>query len=128
MAARKKRRGPEKASPFRELVSKDGFEIRIGKSNIANDKLVRASNGNDLWFHVQGFPGSHVVVRAGGKRQIPQATVMEAAQLALKYSTRAKDKKGTVVYTHIKHVKRPKHAEPGTVRITQEKTVYARLS
>ena len=128
VAARKKRRGPEKASPFREFVSKDGFEIRVGKSNIANDKLVRASNGNDLWFHVQGFPGSHVVVRAGGKRQIPQATVMEAARLALKYSTRAKDKKGTVVYTHIKHVKRPKHAPPGTVLITQEKTVHARLS
>ena len=128
LAVRKKRRGPEKASPFREFVSKDGFEIRVGKSNIANDKLVRASNGNDLWFHIQGFPGSHVVVRAGRKGQIPQATVMEAARLALKHSSRAKDKKGTVVYTHIKYVKRPKHAPPGTVRITQEKTVHARLS
>lgn len=128
LAVRKKRRGPEKAAPFREFVSKDGFEIRVGKSNIANDKLVRASNGNDLWFHVQGFPGSHVVVRAGKNREVPRTTLMEAAELALKYSTRAKDKKGTVVYTHIKHVKRPKHAPPGTVRITQEKTVYARLS
>jgi predicted ribosome quality control (RQC) complex YloA/Tae2 family protein len=126
---RQKRRGvPEKASPFRQFVSKDGFEIRVGKNNLANDKLIRVSNGNDLWFHLRDFPGSHVVVRAGKKPQLPQSTVMEAAQLALKYSSKARDKKGVVVYTHVKNLKRPKKAPPGQVLVTREKTIHARIS
>ena len=71
----KKRKGAQKASPFRLFTSRDGFEIRVGKNNIANDELVRASNGNDLWFHLRDFPGSHVVVRAGGRRELPQSTI-----------------------------------------------------
>ena len=122
-----RKKGVQKASPFREFTSQDGFEIRVGKNNLANDDLVRSSNGNDLWFHLRDFPGSHVVVRAGGRRELPQTTIMEAANLALKYSSKAKDKKGLVIYTHVKNVKRPKKAPPGQVTVTREKTIHARI-
>ena len=118
----------QKSSPFRLFTSKDGFEIRVGKNNIANDDLVRTSNGNDLWFHLRDFPGSHVVVRAGGKRELPRTTIMEAANLALKYSKKAQDKKGLVIYTHVKNVKKHKKSPPGQVTVTREKTIHARLS
>ena len=121
-------KGVQKSSPFRLFTSKDGFEIRVGKSNLSNDELVRTSNGNDLWFHLRDFPGSHVVVRAGGKRELPQTTIMEAANLALKYSKKAQDKKGLVIYTHIKNVRKHKKTPPGQVTVTREKTIHARLS
>ena len=123
-----KRKGAQKASPFRLFTSKDGFEIRVGKNNLSNDELVRTSNGNDLWFHLRDFPGSHVVVRAGGRRDLPQSTITEAANLALKYSSKARDKKGLVIYTHVKNIKKPKKAPPGQVTVTREKTIHARLS
>ncbi|MFQ5431549.1 MAG: NFACT RNA binding domain-containing protein [Nitrospinota bacterium] len=123
-----KRKGVQKSSPFRLFTSKDGFEIRVGKNNLSNDELVRSSNGNDLWFHLRDFPGSHVVVRAGGRRELPQSTIMEAANLALKYSSKARDKKGLVIYAHVKNVKKPKKAPPGQVTVTREKTIHARLS
>lgn len=116
------------SSACRLFTSIDGLEIRIGRNNLQNDDLVRSSNGNDLWFHVRDFPGPHVVVRAGRKGDVPQTTIMEAAKLALKYSTRAKDKKGIVVYAHVKNLKKPKKAPPGKVTVTREKTIHVRLS
>ncbi|MBI5178864.1 MAG: NFACT family protein [Nitrospinae bacterium] len=122
-AAREK----QKRSAFRSFVSADGFEMLVGRSGRENDELVRKSNGNDLWFHVRDFPGSHVVVRTGKKTDVPSGTIAEAARLALKHSSRARDGKGTVVYTFIKHVKKPKNAPPGSVLVTREKTVQVHL-
>ncbi len=129
-SARQKERGGKKrpSAGCRFFTSPDGLEIRVGRNNLQNDDLIRGSNGNDLWFHVRDFPGSHVVVRAGRKGDVPQTTIMEAAKLALKYSTRAKDKKGIVIYAHIKNLRKPKKAPPGKVVVTREKTIHARLS
>lgn len=124
--AAKKREKPEPGG-FRRAVSADGFEMLVGRNDRQNDDLVRHSNGNDLWFHVRDFPGSHVVVRATKGREVPPGTIAEAARLALKHSSRARDGKGTVVYTQIKYLRRPKGAPPGKVLVTREKTLHVAL-
>ncbi|MEE8483690.1 MAG: NFACT RNA binding domain-containing protein, partial [Nitrospinota bacterium] len=95
--------------------------------NTENDELVKRSNGTDLWFHVRDFPGSHVVLRMAKKADIPADALKEAARLALKHSSRAKDKKAVVIYTHVKNIKKPKGAAPGKVIVTREKTIHVRL-
>ena len=41
-----------------------GFEALAGKTDADNDLLsLRVAAPNDLWFHVHGLPGSHVVLR-----------------------------------------------------------------
>ena len=122
-----KKKEPVKSEPFRRFSSSQGFEIYVGKSGAKNDELLRQSNGNDLWFHVRGFPGSHVVMKTSRAKDVPHDAIVEAAKLALKYSTRAKDGKGEIVYTHVKNVKKPKNAPPGKVLVTREKTVSVRL-
>lgn len=118
----------DKAFPgFRRFYSADGFEMIVGRNDVQNDDLVRHSNGNDLWFHIRDFPGSHVVVRTAKKKEVPLETIREAARLALKHSTKARDGKGTVVYTHVKNLRRPKDAPPGRVLVTMEKTLQVRI-
>jgi len=122
-----KKREQIKSDPFRRFTSTQGFDIFVGKSGLQNDELLRKSNGNDMWFHVRGFPGSHVVLKASRIKDIPHDAIVEAAKLALKYSTRAKDGKGEIVYTYIKNVKKIKNTPPGKVSITREKTISVKL-
>lgn len=124
----KKEKSRKPKYPWRTYTSSDGYEIHIGRNDKQNDELVRKSNGNDIWLHTRDFPGSHVIVRTGGKNQPPPETIREAAQYALRFSSLAKNKKGVVIYTNIKYIKRPKKAPPGKVLVTREKTIHVRIS
>ena len=63
------------------------FSMYVGKNNLQNEELTfKFAVGNDWWFHAKGRPGSHVIVKTGGKR-LPDATFEEAARLAAHYST-----------------------------------------
>lgn len=112
---------------FRKFVSADGYDMFVGRNDRQNDELVKMGKGNDLWFHIRDFPGSHVLVRAKKGADFSRGTIEEAARLAVKYSSRVKDGKGTVVYTHVKYLRRPKGAKPGAVLITREKTLGVAL-
>jgi len=118
----------EKKSLFRHFVTATGFEVLVGRNSLENDALVRRSKGNDIWFHLRGFPGSHTVLKRGGKKDIPYQAIIEGAEIALRYSSKARDKRGNIIYTQVKNVKRPKGASPGKVTVTHEKTVSVTIS
>lgn len=110
----KKKNRTGKSKPIR-LVSKDGFEILIGKNNIQNDLITfKLSSKDDLWLHAKNIPGSHVIVRAEGK-EIPDSTIEEAASYAAFYSKNSKQKKVEIDYTQRQNIKKPKGAKPGFV-------------
>jgi predicted ribosome quality control (RQC) complex YloA/Tae2 family protein len=110
----------------RHFVSGDGLAILVGRNNAANDELtLRIARPEDLWLHVEGYGGSHVVVRRGGRAEVPRQTLVDAAQLAAYYSQARGQRKVPVHYTLRKHVRKPKGAKPGLVTITQEKTILA---
>jgi predicted ribosome quality control (RQC) complex YloA/Tae2 family protein len=50
--------------------------------------------------------------------------IEEAASIAAFYSKARGDKKASVAYTKAKYVKKPKGARPGTVNITNYKTIH----
>ena len=126
-SAKPLRKQERTAHTFRHFTTKDGHEILVGRNDTQNDALVRQSNGNDLWFHIRGFPGSHVVLKTGGKKDVPFEAILEAAKTALNFSSRVRDGKGTITYTQIKNLKKPKNSAPGKVLVTREKTVDVRL-
>src|SRR5205085_4171361 len=71
----------------RRFVSTDGFEILVGKKAADNDFLTfRVARSLDTWMHAADYPGSHVVIRNAGKKEVPQRTLLEAARLAAFYS------------------------------------------
>jgi predicted ribosome quality control (RQC) complex YloA/Tae2 family protein len=119
-------RGDAEARVARRFVSEDGLAILVGRNNAANDELtLHIARPDDLWLHVEGYGGSHVVVRREGRAEVPRRTLVEAAQLAAYYSQARGQRKVPVHYTLRKHVRKPKGAKPGLVTITHEKTIFA---
>jgi predicted ribosome quality control (RQC) complex YloA/Tae2 family protein len=120
------RRADAEARVARRFLSRDGLAILVGRNNAANDELtLHIARPDDLWLHVEGYGGSHVVVRREGRAEVPRQTLVEAAQLAAYYSQARGQRRVPVHYTLRKHVRKPKGAKPGLVTITHEKTVFA---
>jgi len=117
-----------RSGPFRRFESVDGLPIYVGRNARENDALTfKMARSDDLWLHARGTPGSHVVVRLEkGANPLPE-TIKDAATLALQYSDLKKSGKGEVIYTKRKWVRKVKGQSPGTVTVTQEKTIFVQL-
>ena len=117
-------RQPDAISGTRSFISSDGFEILVGKKAKDNDYLTfRTAKSLDLWMHAADYPGSHVVIRNPNRKEIPQRTLLEAAQLAAFYSQGKTQPKAAVHYTQKKFVNKPRGAAPGLVSLASFKTI-----
>jgi predicted ribosome quality control (RQC) complex YloA/Tae2 family protein len=78
-------------------VDVEGFEVLVGKAASDNDYLTfKVAKPQDLWLHVNGVPGSHVVVRNPDKLpDIPKPVIERAAEFAAYYS-KAREARGKV--------------------------------
>ncbi len=104
----------------RRYLSTDGYEILVGRTSRDNDTLTfRLAHPNDLWMHAGDYPGSHVVVRNPTRKEIPHRTIIEAAQLAGRFSQASEDAKVVIHYTERKFLSKPKGAAPGLVRLSR---------
>jgi predicted ribosome quality control (RQC) complex YloA/Tae2 family protein len=120
----RKKKSSKEFTGTRRYLSSDGFEIFVGKQSKDNDYLTfRVANSNDLWLHAADYPGSHVIIRNPNRKEIPQRTILEAAQLAAQYSQAKKETKAAVHYTEKKFVTKPKGAAAGLVRLSSFRTL-----
>lgn len=128
-AARAVARQPQRAvaagENYRRFVSAEGYAIWIGRNNEQNDRLtLRVANGNDLWLHVGGGrPGSHVIVRLPKQKTASLETLLDAATLAVHFSKARGERRIDVIYTHKKHVRKPKGLPAGAVVPSQTRTI-----
>lgn len=120
LSRKTREKGPEVGL---RLFSPGGFEVWVGRNSKENDLLTRLAHSEDLWFHAQGLPGSHVILRTQG-RPAPLSDLLYAAQLAAYHSKARGEKHVAVDYTVKKHVWRPRKAAPGQVLYTQGKTLF----
>ncbi|HET9788430.1 MAG TPA: NFACT RNA binding domain-containing protein, partial [Pyrinomonadaceae bacterium] len=89
-----------------------------------NDRLTfRIARPHDWWLHAADYPGSHVVIRNHTRAEIPHRTLIEAAQIAAKFSQAGDDSRVTVHYTQRKFLSKPKGAAPGLVRMSSVRTI-----
>ena len=102
-----------KALPPMEYKTSENMPVLVGRNNLQNDQLsFKQAHGNDLWFHVKDYPGSHVILCTGGQ-QPGEQSIVEAAQIAAWHS---KVRGRCVVdYTPVKLLKKPPGAAPGQV-------------
>ncbi len=112
------------AHPRRYRTS-TGWSVWAGRNNKENDVLThKMAAQNDLWFHAQGYSGSHVVLRSEGRKEAPsKQTIEEAASLAAYWSKGKTAKKVSVAYTLVKHVTKPRGGAPGQALLRREKTI-----
>jgi predicted ribosome quality control (RQC) complex YloA/Tae2 family protein len=119
-----RRTEPERVRGTRRYLSSDGFEILVGRTANDNDHLTfKVARPNDLWLHAADYGGSHVVVRNSSRQDIPQRTLIEAAQLAAYFSQAKKGPKADVHYVERKFVSKIKGAKPGLVRLQRFKNI-----
>lgn len=94
------------AKGFLQITSSDGFTILCGRNQEENRRVTfEECRGNDLWLHVKGMPGAHVVILAQKNKTVPLTTLLEAAQITLYHSKVRDGRKAEVDYTFRKNVK-----------------------
>ena len=114
------RRGPKDKKPAKksrplQYETEDGYRIFVGKNNYQNEELTfKMAQGGDMWFHAKGMPGSHVIVKTGGK-ELPDSVYETAARLAAYYSAGRGNDKVEIDYVEKKQVKKVPGAAPGFV-------------
>ncbi len=120
----KKKKSLKKSKPL-EFLSSDGYTILVGRNNKQNDELtIRMAFSTDMWLHTKNIPGSHVLIRTNGTGEVPDNTLVEAAQIAA-YFSKAQNSKGVGVdYTLIKNIRKPNGSNPGFVIYDTNYTVY----
>lgn len=102
------------------FIDRNNNTIWVGKNNIQNEYLTfSVANKNDYFFHVVGYPGSHVIFRG----DLNDEAIKLAATIAATYS-KAKATV-TVHYTQVKWVKKVKGQKGSFVTYTHEKSTFA---
>lgn len=110
-----------------EYALPGGWHVYAGRTDSANDYLsLELARPGDLWFHIRGMPGSHVVLQVPEDRTPDRAARELAAGIAA-YHSKARSA-GTVAVscTEARHVSKPRGAKPGTVAIRKETVLKVR--
>ena len=119
---------PQRRLPYRKFEAADGSLIMVGKGGRDNDELTfKIARGLDLWLHVSGSTGSHVVLSGSGQKDFSQEALLDAAHLAVQYSTLKGEPQADVDYTWRKHISRPPGAAAGLVTMASRKTLRVRI-
>jgi predicted ribosome quality control (RQC) complex YloA/Tae2 family protein len=81
------------------------YSIIIGENKYENFKIIDESISTDIWFHVDGEPSCHVILKNSLKlREIPKQVIKRCAYLC-KINSKAKtQKKTTIIYTLMENV------------------------
>ncbi len=114
---------------LRRFKTPSGRDVLVGKSGKGNDRLLRekARNG-DLWFHVKGIPGTHVLLPRRERDQVTHEEMEFAAGLAAWFS-RARGKGPVdVIAADVKDLRRPTGALPGQVTVGKHTTLRVEAS
>jgi len=102
--------------------------VWVGKSDEGNDILTtRLARGGDLFFHIKGDPGSHVILRTG-KDEPPQESLLEAAELAVNFSRARHATRAAVHIAAVKDISKPRGAKPGLVYVHRGRALRLRRS
>ena len=111
--------------PYKIFHFKD-HTIWVGKSATDNDAMTfRHAHKEDWWLHVQGYSGSHVILKNPTKAEHPPPAVLQyAARLAATFSKARHARYVPVIFTKVKYVRKPRKSPPGTALPTHTKTVF----
>jgi predicted ribosome quality control (RQC) complex YloA/Tae2 family protein len=96
------------------------WELLVGATDVANDYLsTTLAQPDDWWFHADGVPGSHVILRAKPEAEPGRDTLRQAAAVAAYHSKARGAGTARVHCARARHVSKPRGAKVGTVRVSQ---------
>jgi predicted ribosome quality control (RQC) complex YloA/Tae2 family protein len=123
--AKKKSRKKQKNAPHKPLsyTTSGGFSVRVGRNNKENDSLAGSADKDDIWFHIKGFHGSHVLLYTNGIEP-SERDYTEAAQIAAYHSEKRGSENVAVDYTRVRYLKKPNGSPPGFVTYGRNWTAF----
>jgi predicted ribosome quality control (RQC) complex YloA/Tae2 family protein len=114
------------AKRFRRFPLDGTHTVYVGRSDAENDILTHEfASASDLWFHAQGTPGSHVVLK-GAHRSTPHSVIETAASIAAYFSKARGSSTVPVIYAEKRHVRRPRKSKAGTAICSRGKTIFVK--
>ena len=120
---KQKKQKQETAVPFRKYQHL-GYTVLVGRNNVQNDRLLKESNGEDIWLHAQKYHSSHVIIVNNGV-QVRDEIIKFASEICAYYSQGQLGDKIPVDYCPRKYVKKPSKSKAGFVTYTDYKTALA---
>ena len=118
-----KKRAPMPRSHPLKLLTDDGLTVIIGRNALQNEHVTwKLAHAHDLWLHAEKVPGSHAIIKTGGRAVAP-GTVLQAAAWAAYQSQARHDTHVSVLVTERRHLARIKGGRPGQVQVRQARSV-----
>ena len=119
--SKKNKQKLEKSKPY-VFETDSGALIYVGKNNLQNENLtLKFANKNDIFFHSQDVPGSHVILRGAN---LTEDDYKIAGFLAGYYSYFKNEGYANVDYTEKKHIRKAKGTGLGMVYYDNYKTLF----
>lgn len=119
--SKKNKQKLEKSKPY-IFETDSGALIYVGKNNLQNENLtLKFANKNDIFFHAQDVPGSHVILRG---TNLTEDDYKIAGFLAGYYSYFKNEGYASVDYTEKKHIRKAKGTGLGMVYYDNYKTLF----
>lgn len=108
----------------------DGTVILVGENATANDYLtMKVAHPSDLWLHIRGAPGSHVVLKTNRQPlRVRPETVRLAAWVAARHSSQKHADYVAVDIVERRYVRRPRKAAAGSMLYDRERTIFVNPS
>jgi predicted ribosome quality control (RQC) complex YloA/Tae2 family protein len=95
------------------------YTVLIGTDRYENDQIIKDSDQNDTWFHLNNMSGPHIILKNNGDK-IPKRYLNQIAVLFKQFKSNLPNNYN-VIYTTVKNVKLTK--VPGQVTVTNTKTI-----
>ncbi len=106
---------------FDNIANKE-LEIVLGKSAKENWQIIDEANENDIWFHLDDYPSSHVILKTNDLniKQLNKQTLIHCASICKDNSKYSNTKNISVIYTKIKNVKKADTLGSVTTSLTKK--------
>lgn len=120
------RRGDEEPKRLRSFELDAHHTVLVGRNDRENDLLThRIAAPGDLWFHAQGAPGSHVILK-GASPSTPKRLIEIAAAVAAYFSKARHSTTVPVICAEKRYVRKPRKSKPGTAVCQRSRTIFVR--
>lgn len=109
---------------YHKFISPNGHVVLVSRNMGASEVLTfRIANKWDLFFHVDGFTGAHVILRCPGHGGVDDVDIHFAARKAKEFSHVDPRARVSVVYTRVGNIRKIPGKYTGRVILRSKKSI-----
>ena len=83
-------------------INENVYEILIGKNAYGNEEIIKMSDNDDLWFHINNLPSAHLILKC--KEKISKRDLYKIGNILLDHNKKV-PRNSNIIYTKVKNIK-----------------------